>query len=285
MTSLKKRMSEELVLRGLSEATHTSYLYAVKRLAQYSKKPIDRLSHEEVRGFVLFLLQEKNLSASSVRGMINGIFFFYYKVLKWPKFSLDIPLPKLERRQPEILNPLEVFQIIHNTRNLKEKTALMTAYSTGLRVGELVALRVSDIDSDRMVVRVEQGKGKKDRYTILTPTLFVQLREFYRRYRPGIYLCGCKASGGPLSKSAASRYFRCSCIKSNITKHVSFHTLRHSFATHQIINGMHVTELQKILGHNDLRTTMRYVHLAQMPTGKDDTSRDLLNMLNQLQEL
>ena len=133
MRKPSERMIDEMALRGLSDATQKAYLYAVRRLTKYHNRSPDSLSKEEIRAVFIFLTREEKLSPSSVRQMINGVFFFYYKVLKWPHFTLDIPLPKVEKRQPEILNP------------------------TGVRVGELVSLRISDIDSDRMVIRVEQG--------------------------------------------------------------------------------------------------------------------------------
>ena len=283
MRKPKEKMIDEMALRGLSDATQTAYLYAVRRLTQYHNRSPDLLSKDEIKLFFIFLTREKKLSASSVRQMINGVFFYYYKVLKWPHFTLDIPLPKVGKTQPEILNPIEVANIIGHTQNLKQKTALMTAYSTGVRVGELVSLRVSDIDSDRMVIRVEQGKGKKDRYTILTPTLLTHLREYYRQYRPKPFLFSGQPADSGLSTTTIGKYFKRSCERAKITKKVSFHSLRHAFATHQILSGMAATELQLILGHSDLRTTMRYVHLAKIPTGKDDRSRDLLCLLDQIE--
>lgn len=285
MSKLKEQMINEMVLRGLSKETHGAYLSAVRKLSNYHSKPLEQLDQDEIKDFILFLIKEKRLSASTVRQVINGIFFFYYKVLKRPKMSLDIPLPKIEKKIPEILNPLEISNIINNTVNIKQKTLLMTAYSTGVRVSELVSLRISDIDSDRMVIRVEQGKGKKDRYTILTPTLLKHLREYYKAVHPKVFLFNGRPPESSLSVATAHKYFKRSCAKSKITKKVTFHGLRHAFATHQILNGMPVTALQVILGHNDLRTTMRYVHIARMPSGDSETCKDLLNVLNQIQEI
>ena len=221
MRKVTERMIDEMALRGLSDATQTAYLYAVRRLSEFHNRSPDLLSKDEVKEFFIFVTREQKLSASSVRQMINGVFFFYYKVLKWPHFTLDIPLPKVGKTQPEILNPLEVAKIIGHTQNLKQKTALMTGYSTGVRVGELVSLRVSDIDSDRMVIRVEQGKGKKDRYTILTPTLLGHLREYYRWYRPKPFLFSGHPPDSGLSTTTIGKYFKRSCEKAKITKKVS----------------------------------------------------------------
>lgn len=284
MEYLKNRMINELYARRLSDRTHKAYLHAFNKIAAHYKRPPDELSEQEIKDFLVFLLKEKKLSTASVRQIINGLFFFYYKVLKRSRMELDLPMPKLEKKLPEILNAFEVNRLINNTENEKQKTLLMTAYATGVRVSELVKIKISDIDSKRMVIRIEQGKGNKDRYTILSPLLLKQLRKFYRMYRPYLYMFNGQHPASSLSACSVQRAFRVSCCKSNITKKVSVHSLRHAFSTQQILNGMLVTELQIILGHTSLSTTMKYVHLARMPTGASDSSVDLLGLLNQVEE-
>jgi hypothetical protein len=196
-------MIEEMKLRNFSPATQQSYVYAVSRLAKYHKQSPDQLGKEDIRAFLVHLLVERKLSPNSLTGYCSGLRFFYNETLGWDENKLFIPPRKKSSALPEVFSPDEVVRLIGAARGLKQRVLLMTAYSAGLRVRELVNLKITDIDAARMTLRVKQGKGGKDRYAILSQKLLTELRQYGKRYRPAIWLFPNRAKNGPLSRGEA----------------------------------------------------------------------------------
>jgi len=182
MGILRDRMIEEMKLRNFSAATQKSYLYAVTRLTKYYGKAPDHLDKEQIRAYLVHLTVEKKLSPNTMTGQISGLRFFYNETLGWDETKLFIPPRKKSSPLPEVFSPSEVLRVIDGARGLKQRVLLMTAYSAGLRVGELVNLKITDIDAARMTLRVKQGKGGKDRYAILAQNLLTELRQYWKRY-------------------------------------------------------------------------------------------------------
>ena len=277
-TPLRQRMIDEMTLRGMSPRTHESYLEAVFGLAKYYKRPPDQLSIEDIRNYLLYLERERHLSWSSLNVATSGIRFLYFKTLKWEYTRMDIPPRKTPSRLPEVLSREEVDRLLSSVDNLKHRTALMTAYAAGLRLSELIHLRVGDIDSSRMAIRVGQGKGRKDRYTVLSPGLRDQLRLYWKRHPSREYLFFGASPERPLHETALQRAYTQAKARAGIQKAGGIHTLRHCFATHQLEAGMDVRTLQVLLGHSDLRTTARYLWIRREHIQAHASKFDLLGV-------
>ena len=222
MGILRDRMVEEMKLRNFSPATQESYVYAVSRLARYHKKSPDQLSKEDIRAFLVHLTVERKLSPNSLTGYCSGLRFFYNETLGWDESRLFIPPRKKPSVLPEVFSPDEVVRLIGAARGLKQRVLLMTTYSAGLRVSELVNLKIADIDAARMTLRVKQGKGGKDRYAILSEKLLTELRQYWKRYRPSIWLFPNRAKNGPLSRGEAWHIFRSAKKRAGLKRAVVF---------------------------------------------------------------
>jgi site-specific recombinase XerD len=257
---------EELERRNYSQATARAYIDAIRRFADHFHRSPDQLGPLEIREYQLHLYQRK-LNPKTIRVQTAALRFFYRKVLHQRLSADDLPLPKLLRRQiPIVLSPEEVTRMIDATPNVRHRTILMTLYSTGLRRSELCHLRPEDIDKERMVVRIRQGKGGKDREVPLSPKLLDQLRTYYRSVRrrngwlfPSLQT---RRPNQPITPKAVWHACREATRRAGITKPVHPHTLRHSFATHLFDNGAELPVIQTLLGHADPRDTMIYLHLA-----------------------
>jgi site-specific recombinase XerD len=261
MTPLRKQMIEAMQLRGFSPRTHESYLYAVAKLAGYYHQPPDRLSPAQIQAFFKHLALERQLSPASCRLYLNAVRFFYVKVLGKKDFELSWVVPKRQQRIPELLTRHEVARIIMACSNPKHRMLLEVCYGCGLRVSELVSLRVGDIDGERKLLRIVQGKGAKDRQVIIAPSLHEQLRRYWQLLRPAAWLFPSEQHPQRhIDISTAQRIFRRAKLKAGINKLGAIHSLRHAYATHQLENGLPVHQLQRLLGHGELRSTMRYVH-------------------------
>lgn len=261
MTTLRQEMIDAMQQRGFSPRTHTSYLAAVRDLAKYFHKPPDQLHQEQIQEYFCYLVKERHLSAASCKLYLNGIRFLYLQVLKWNEFNVPIQTPKRPQKIPELLTRHEVGQIIASCVNAKHRMLLLTCYGCGLRVGELVALKVRHIDGERKLLRVEQGKGAKDRAVVLSAVLLHRLRHYWMSYHPVEWLFpNSNTPHLPLSISTAQKVFRRAKASSGIQKIGGIHSLRHAYATHQLENGLPVHRLQQQLGHRNLQSTMRYVH-------------------------
>jgi integrase len=247
-------------LRGFSVRTHQSYLSAVSDLSRYYHRPPDQLNIDELQAYFLYLVKERGLSGASCRLYLNGIRFLYLQVLGWDALKVELQVPKAAQRIPELLTRMEVGQILSACRNIKHRMMLTTCYGCGLRVSELVALKVRDIDGERHLLRIEQGKGAKDRQVILSPSLLEQLRDYWRRYRPAPWLFTRRDMEVALNISTPQRVFTVAKRQAGIDKVGGIHSLRHAYATHQLEAGLPVHQLQRLLGHQNLQSTLRYVH-------------------------
>jgi integrase/recombinase XerD len=275
MTPLRQQMIDAMLLQGFSDRTQHSYLSAVKQLARHYRQSPDTLEPEQIKHYFLYLVKDKALSPASCRLHLNALQFFYVKVLHCDWFAqLNIVLPKKPQRIPELLSRAEVLRILAACTNVKHHALLSTCYGCGLRVSELVALQLHHIDGQRRVVRVEQGKGKKDRLVLLPDRLREVLRDYYRHYRPRSWLFFGFHRDQALSASSAQKIYERAKAAANIQKPGGIHALRHAYATHQLEAGVPVHQLQHLLGHKDLHSTLHYVHWN--PTVPQGAGVDLL---------
>jgi site-specific recombinase XerD len=276
MTKLRKAMMEAMLLRGFSERTKESYIQGVRGIAAYYDLSPDGLSDEQVRHYLVYLLDERNLTYSSANLALNAIRFLFREVLHRPRNEIHLPGPRQPQRLPEILSREEVGRILEAATDLRHKTVLMTTYAAGLRVSELCRLRVKDIDSDRMGIRVEQGKGAKDRYTLLSPHLLEQLRTYWRTYRPEDWMFVHRNGTDPLPVGTVQKIFYRTRDQAGIRKRGGVHSLRHAFATHLLEAGVDIHTIQKLMGHRSIGSTLRYFHLAQVKLLGTRSPLDLL---------
>jgi len=259
MTPLRQRMISAMQMHGYSPRTHESYLAAVRGLAKYTHRSPDSLSHDDLRRYFEYLVTERQLAPASVRLSYNGIRFLYLQVLDWSTLDLEVVLPKRAQRIPELLTRGEVAAILDACRQRRDRSMLMLAYGCGLRLSEVLALRVADIDGERKLLCIRQGKGAKDRLVPLSPTLLAQLRAYWRSYRPAEWLFAGR-SGAPLSTTSLQKAYTCAKQQAGVTKVGGIHALRHAYATHQLAAGLPVERLQRLMGHTSIHTTLRYVH-------------------------
>lgn len=264
MTKLRCRMEEELRIKGYSQATIKAYIGAVRNFAIFHGRSPEQLGAEEVRSYLLHLIDVKKLSRSTIVQAMCAIQFLYIRVLHQPCDVSDVVFPKGRRKRklPVVLTETEVEQLLLAAANLKEQAILMTLYSGGLRVRELVQLRPDDIDSDAKKIRVREGKGGKDRYTILSETLIETLRRYFRKYRPQQWLFYGSARPMAIPIRTVQRMVAATALRAGLNKRVTPHLLRHSFATHLLEHGTSLRYIQELLGHASLKTTMIYTHVS-----------------------
>jgi integrase/recombinase XerD len=276
MTSLRKRMIEEMQIRNYSERTIAVYVSAVYRLATFYHKSPDKLDREEIRAFLVDLVEEKKVAWSYYKQILAALRYFYRYVLRRGEVVDDIRGPRQQKTLPVVLSAEEVARFFKAIVSLKHRTILMTAYGAGLRVGEAVQLRVSDIDSQRMVIRVRQGKGKKDRYTVLSPALLKMLRRYWWAARPEDLMFTTRHKDRPITTSTVQRVCRQAQKDAGISKDITPHTLRHSFATHLLEAGANLRVIQVLLGHASPQTTAIYTRVSTELIGKTVSPLDLL---------
>jgi integrase/recombinase XerD len=260
MGAMREAMLREMALRGFAARTQRTYVGWMVRLVSKTRMPAERLSESQVRGY-LAELARAGLSASTLNQGISAMRFFYNEVLhrSWP---LEIRYQRAPQRVPVTLSPEEVTRLLRAVPGLRERAAMEIAYAAGLRLSEVLRLKLSDIDSQRMILRVEQGKGKKDRNVMLSPTLLQTLRTYWKQCRPRVWLFPGHGGKRPLHATLFQRAFRQAKDQARITKPVSFHSLRHSFATQLLESGVNVRTIQALLGHRSLATTQRYTHVG-----------------------
>lgn len=261
MSPLRQQMVRVLELHRKSPDTIKPYVTAVAQLAQYYGRSPDQISDDEIRGFLHHLITVRKLSSSTCNQRIAAINFFYRHVLGRVDFQLKVPL-KQSGRLPEPLSRSEVKRLIDAASSLKHSALMMTTYGGGLRASELVRLKPADIHSDRLLIRIDQGKGKKDRYTLLSPRLLSELRRYYLAYRPIGWLFTNRHNDGPLSKGTALGGFDALKKRAGIAHGHGIHSLRHSFATHLMEAGVPLPTIQRLMGHTTLATTARYLHVT-----------------------
>lgn len=260
MTPLREAMIRAMQVRGFSARTHKSYLAAVTDLARYHRRSPAELEVKDLCRYFEYLAIERELSAASCRLALNGIRFLYLNVLERSAFDVPIPVPKRPQRIPELLSRAEVARILAACGNHKHRTMLTLCYGCGLRLSELLAVRVSDIDGERGRLRIEQGKGAKDRLVPLSATLLTRLREYWRVFGPRHWLFPGRPPSTRLCPTSAQKTYTKAKARAGITKIGGIHALRHAYATHQLEAGMPVHRLQQLLGHKDIHSTLHYVH-------------------------
>jgi integrase/recombinase XerD len=261
MSPLRRRMIEDMTIRNLSPATQQSYLYAVAKFSRHFSLPPAQLGTEQVRAYQLHLIAQKR-SWSHINQVACALRFFYGVTLGQKEAVARIVSGKEPEKLPPVLNPEEIIRFLEAVAGLRNRVALTTAYAAGLRVGEVVRLKVSAIDSTRMLIHVEHGKGGRDRYAMLSPRLLGVLRAYWRRARPGLWLFPGQEPGTPVSISTLQAACRAARCQAKISKPVTAHTLRHSFATHLLESGTDIRIIQVLLGHVELASTARYAQVA-----------------------
>jgi integrase/recombinase XerD len=267
ISALRQRMLDDMTMRKLTPQTQTQYLRAVRRLAKYLGRSPDQADAEDLRRFQLHLV-EQGTASTTLNATITGLRFFFEVTLGSPQRMAKMSPVREPRKLPVVLSAEEVTRLLDAAPNLKARAALSVAYGAGLRAAEVVSLKVGDIDSERMLIRVEQGKGCKDRYAMLSPTLLALLRHWYQEARaagkmlPGGWLFPGLNPVDPLSKRQLNRLFHAAADAAGLNKRASLHTLRHSFATHLLEQKTDIRIIQVLLGHKKLETTALYSQVA-----------------------
>jgi site-specific recombinase XerD len=267
VTSLRQRVLEELQRRNYSTETTRGYIHAIKEFSEFFGKSPDLLGGEEIRRFQLHLLQEKKLAPGTVEGRMSALRFLYKKTLKRRDIAYDdLVFPKVPRKLPVVLSPDEITRMIEAAPNLMHRTILMVLYATGIRRAEASLLKVSDIDSERMVIHVHQGKGSRDRDVPMTTKLLETLRDYWRWKKPKVYLFpstgGHRGEERPISDKTVWYACKEAAARAGISKRIGPHTFRHSFATHLMEAGTDLRTIQLLMGHAHLEHTTLYLHLS-----------------------
>ena len=277
ITPLRRRMIEDMRVRNLSRATQRCYVHAVAKFARHFNRSPDRLGLREIRAYQIHL-STTGASWASFNVAVCALRFFYGVTLGRAAMVERIPYARKRRQLPVILGADEVVRFFAAVPSLKHRTALMTAYAAGLRVSEVVRLKLTDIDSSRMLVRVDQGKGGSDRYIMLSPQLLTVLRAYWQVTRPAYWLFPGQDESRPLDPSVLQWACRKAREAAKLGKPVTVHTLRHSFATHLLEAGTDIRIIQALLGHRDLSTTARYTHVEATTIGNTTSPFDRLKL-------
>jgi len=262
MSPLRQRMLEDMRIRNFSPHTQKQYIIYVAAFAKHFGKSPAQLGLEEIRSYQLFLLEQKRVCPATLNLAVSALRFLYGVSLQKPWDIHMIPYAKRPKKLPVVLSQEEILRLFQVVRNWKYRTVLMTTYAAGLRVSEVTQLKITDIDSDRMCIRVEQGKGRKDRYIMLSPKLLYHLRQYWRNYKPSYWLFEGRQNGH-LAISTVQAVCKKARIDAAIKKQMTPHSLRHSFATHLLEDGTDLRTIQFLLGHRSLNSTMVYTHVVQ----------------------
>ena len=278
MTQLRRKMIRAMELRNLSSNTQRAYLRAVTGIARFYNQSPDKMTKEKIEDYLLYLKRDKAISPNSCYSVLTGLRFFYKNVVE-NEIPVTYSIARNPRKLPEVLTMEDVWKIICSTNNLKHRLILMTTYSAGLRVGETMNLKPEHINSKRMLIKIK-GKGKKDRYTLLSKRLLVELRSYYRKYRPRTYLFPSsfgKNKDQPLSYGAIRFVYEDARRTAGVKRGAGIHTLRHSFATHLLEAGYDIRKIQVLMGHTKLTTTMIYLHVSRETLSKIPSPLDLID--------
>jgi len=277
VTPLRQRMIDDMAIRNMAPTTQKIYVYAVKNFSAFHRRSPDKLNLENVRDYRLHLIS-RGLKPTTINPIMGALRFFYGTTLGRKEVAEQIPYARKQDALPAVLTPDEVVRHLKAETNLKMRTALITIYAAGLRVSEVVALTARDIDSSRMVIQVRQGKGGKDRYVMLSEQLLAILRDYWRRTRPPHWLF----PGPDPSRSLTPRSLQRACQQAakiaGLDKSVTVHTLRHSFATHLLEQGVDIRVIQDLLGHRQITSTARYARVAVNTIQKIQSPLELLNL-------
>ena len=279
MTPLRALMHDQMTLRYLAERTKSIYEAAVAGLAEFYGQSPDRLTEAQVQRYLLYLIEERKLAWSTCNIAVSAFRFFYNEVLKQPETVFSIPPRRSRKTIPYLLTVEEALRLVTAPTNPKHRALLMTVYGAGLRVSEVVRLQPRHIESSRMLIRVEQGKGNKDRYTILPQRLLEELRSYWHLFRPVTWLFPGRDPKHHMSRGAAQKIYYRAKELARITRPGGIHTLRHCFATHNLAGGGDIFALKRMLGHNALSSTTRYLHLLPSALPASKSPLDLLPAL------
>jgi site-specific recombinase XerD len=277
MSALRNKMIQQMQLKGYSNRTIENYTRSILGLAKYYKTAPDLLSQEQIRAYIQYNLVEKKLSKTWCNQLVSALKILFCEVLKREWNHTDIPRPRREKKLPVVLSKEEVGKLFACTRNLKHRAILILTYSAGLRLSEVKNLKMGDIDSKRMTVRVIQAKGFKDRYSILSTVALEILRYYWKSYRPTTWLFETKRAQS-LPDKTVQHAFKNALRKSGIKKQIGIHSLRHSFATHMMEQGVSLPIIQQLLGHTSLRTTSVYLHVQQYTLDSIKSPLDSLSL-------
>jgi len=278
MTPLRQKMINDMKLRRFSASTQQAYVDAVASLAKFFNQSPDRLNEENVQAYLLHLMEERKLSWSSCNVAVSGLRFFYGKTLGSHSMCLAIPPRKQKKQLPQILSAEELERLFASATNPKHRVLLMTTYAAGLRVSEVVRLKLTNIESDRMMIRVDDGKGNKDRYTILSQRLLKELRIYWSQYRHLLWLFPGRDPNKPMHRGTAQRIYYTAKKKAKITRGKGIHTLRHCFATHMLEAGEDLRTIQMLMGHRSILTTMGYLQVTRKKLASTKSPLDLLEI-------
>jgi len=263
MTELRRLMLQAMTVRGLASRTQRSYVSAVRRLAKHYRRSPDQLTTDEVQSYLAQLIEVEGLSWSTCGIAANAFRFLYHVVLGLNAIDFVVPHPRQPQKLPEILSLEEVSRLFAAVEHLKHRLVFETIYACGLRLSEATQLKMRDIDRDRMTVRIEQGKGRKDRYVPLSKRLLRKLDQYWTAKRPRQWVFEGSRPERCLHISAVQKAYTLAKLRAGIQKHGGVHALRHAYATHMIEAGVDVLTVQRLLGHRSVSTTMRYFHLSQ----------------------
>ena len=278
MRPLRQKMLEDMKLRRFAPNTQEAYVSAVAGLAKYYNQSPDLIDKEKIQAYLLHLMEERKLSWGTCNIVVSALRFFYTQTLGMDSMHLGIPPMKTQTKLPEVLSVEEITRLFQCTRNLKHRVILMTTYAAGLRVSEVVNLMLKDIDSRRMTIRVCQGKGNKDRYTILSNRLVTELRTYWRKYKPRLWLFPGAFPDRPMTRFSAERLYYAAKERAGITKEGCIHMLRHCFATHLLEAGVDLRTIQLLMGHSSITTTTRYLRIISKKLTATKSPLDLIEI-------
>lgn len=276
MTPLRQRMLEDMQLRNFSPHTQDAYIRAVAQFTRHFMLPPETLGADHVREFLLHLVQERKGGWSCYNQIRAGLLFFFRITLGRDEAIDNVPCARHRRRLPVVLSQEELQRFFAVIRNVKHQAMLMTMYGAGLRVSELVSLRIEDVDSTRMLLRICEGKGQKQRYAKLSPHMLAVLREYYKASRPQTWLFPGMMAGQPLTRMSVNKVIKYLGKRAGLTKNITPHTLRHSYATHMLDAGADLRTIQVLLGHRSITSTSIYTHVSQAKIDAAPSPLDLL---------
>jgi len=272
-----KNLRKNLVVRKYSPKTIKSYIHYNKDFLGYVRKKPNEITNEDVKDYLFYLVEEKEVSASTLNTVINALKFYYGEVLK-RGFVYELKRPKKDKKLPVVLNQEEISKILSSITNIKHRLILMLIYSAGLRVSEVVKLKPGDIDDERKLIHIKGGKGRKDRYTMLSEVAMEMIRRYLKEYGQSIWLFSSQDKEKHITTRTVEKIFSNACRKANIKKNATLHSLRHSFATHLLERGTDLRYIQELLGHKSSKTTEIYTHVSNKDIGKIKSPLDSLQI-------
>lgn len=270
-----QKFIQQLQLKAYSQSTINTYRNEFIQLLKILKnKPVDELGTEDLKRYMVYAMEKEGISENTAHSRLNALKFYFEQVLGREKFFWEIPRPKKSFNLPKVISEEKIIKGLLAVENLKHRTLLLLAYSAGMRVSEVVQLKITDIDSDRMQITINESKGKKDRQVTLSSSILELLREYYKTYLPKKWLFEGQNQKEHYTARSAQLIFKAAYKNLGLPPGCSFHSLRHSYATHLLENGTDITYIQKLLGHTDIKTTLRYTHVSNKDIGKIESPLD-----------